>query len=223
VLRAARGGRRDRNAAVVVMGDRLGLYAARRRRGLTSSSSRAHHGERALRPQWSMLRPRRLCGVRPGWSVYTAAARAGRRAERRGEPRFLPGFFQLRSALSATRRGLPSRAQRRGVAGMTQPRRLRRLPSDSPSGHNASLIASWLPALDGGRRELESGARVATSGAGTGHRDPDGSGLPSSTFVAPTITKARSRTRAAPCAGGGRSGSRAIRDGLCGCESGRGL
>ncbi len=85
------------NAALVVIGDKLGLYRAMAGAGpLTPAELAERTGTRALRPRVAE-RPgrRRLRRVRRRAAAATRSARAGARARRRDSPAFLPGAFQL--------------------------------------------------------------------------------------------------------------------------------
>ena len=86
------------NAALVVMGDRLGLYRALAGAGPTSPARarRAHRRERALRARVAE-RPggRRLRRVRPGSGRYTLPPEQAVALTDEDSPAYLPGFFQI--------------------------------------------------------------------------------------------------------------------------------
>ena len=164
------------NAALVVMGDKLGLYRALAGAGgLTPRRARApRRRQRALRPRVAeRAGGRRLRRVRPGSGQLHAAARAGRRADRRGEPclpaRLLPDRARHRHRLAAHHRGRPQRRRRR--LARAQPRRVRGLRALLP----ARLQRQPDPVLAAGarRRRREARARRArspTSAAATAPR-----------------------------------------------------
>ncbi len=125
-------------AALVVMGDKLGLYRALAGAGgLTPGRARAaDRRERALRPRVAERAGRgRLRGVRPDRRHLHAPAgadgRPHRRVESRVPPRLLPDRARHCDRLAADHRGGPQRRGRR--LARAQPRRVRWLRALLPA------------------------------------------------------------------------------------------
>ena len=164
------------NAALVVMGDKLGLYRALAGAGGRSPrpSSRERTGHRrALRARVAQ-RPggRRLRRLRPRQRPLHAAARAGGRAHRRGQPGLPARVLPDRARLGAsTRRGSPRRRAAATGVGWHEhvPRRARGLRAVLPArlqreprrrtGCRRSTASS---------RSSSAGATVADVGCGHG-------------------------------------------------------
>ena len=142
------------NAALVVIGDRLGLYRALAGAGPldaaelaartgTAERVRARVAERAGRGRLRRRTTRR--------AAATAPARAGRRARRRGQPHVPPGLFQLALGAvidspriaQAMRTGEGVGWHEHGADVHDGCERFFR------PGYTANLVATWLPALDG--------------------------------------------------------------------------
>ena len=189
------------NTALVVMGDKLGYYRALAdaRPAHAGRARRADRHRRALRPGVAQ-RPggRRLRRLRPDDRPLHAAARAGGRAHRRDQPG-VPARASSRSpsARSATPTASSTRpAPATASAGTSTTTTSTSAASGSSGpGYNAHLVAAWLPALDGVRRQ-------APGGRPGGRRrlrprrvdDPDGAGVPDvAASSARTTTPARSR------------------------------
>ena len=142
------------NAALVVMGDKLGLYRALAGRPARSPrrAGRAHRHRRALRPRVAERPGRgRLRQLRPGERPLHAAARAGRRADRLDSPAYLPGFFQL--ALGSVIDSPRIVEKARSGDGFGWHEHVHDVHEGCERffrpGYNASLVSQWLPALDG--------------------------------------------------------------------------
>src|SRR5579883_1824329 len=194
--------------ALVVLGDRLGLYKAMRDGGRMTAAElagRTDTNERCVR-EW-------LCAqAAAGYVEYDRnedtfhlnAEQAIVFADE-DSPAFMAGAFEVLSAFwidepkvsQAFRsgRGLPwnvlSACLFRGTERFFR------------SGYNANLVTSWLPALDGVVEKLEQGARVADVGCGHGASTiVMAEAFPNSTFVGAdyhdgSIATARERAKAA--------------------------
>ena len=176
------------NAALVVMGDRLGLYRALAGAGALTPAelaARTGTGERYLR-EWLNAQ------AAGGYVVYHAEGRYSLPAENavaltdEDSPAYLPGFFEiaLGSVLDSPR---ITDAVRSG-AGVGWHEHNQHVHDGCERffrpGYNANLIGSWLPALDGVVARLERGARVADVGCGHGASTILMAGaFPRSTFV----------------------------------------
>ncbi len=176
------------NAALVVMGDRLGLYRALTGAGALTPgelASRTGTCERYVR-EWLNAQ------AAGGYVDYHAEGRYSLPAEQavaltdEDSPAYLPGFFEiaLGSVLDSPR---ITDAVRSG-AGVGWHEHNQHVHDGCERffrpGYNANLIGSWLPALDGIVARLERGARVADVGCGHGASTILMAGaFPRSTFV----------------------------------------
>ena len=190
------------NAALVVMGDKLGYYRAlagrrsdvRRPSWPSGPSTSEHYAREWLNAQ-----------AAGGFVEYdpTTAGTCCRPSRRSRSPtraarRSCPASSRSRSAPCKT----PARRSRRpaaapGSAGTsTTPTYTTVASGSSGPGYNANLLTGWLPALDG------RGRQARTRCAGGRHRlrprrldDPDGEGVPAvDASSAPTTTRRRSRS-----------------------------
>ncbi len=189
------------NAALVVMGDKLGLYRA-------MAELRAHHAEppgrrhrhrRAVRPGVAQ-RPgrRRHRRLRPRDRPLHAAARAGRRVHRRDQsgvpPGLLPDRARHRAGLRQDRRAGPQRCRLR--LARAQPRRARGLRAVLPArATTPTWSASGCPRWTASCRSWSGAPRSPTSAAATAPRPSSwrrrSRGRPS---TARTTTRSRSTT-----------------------------
>ena len=161
------------NTALVVMGDRLGLYRAMAGAGpLTSDELAARVGvsERYTREWLNAQAAGGYVEYEPDSGRYTLPPEQTVALTDADSPAFLPGFFQiaLGSVLDSPR--IVEAARTGGGVGWHEHvddvfegcERFFR------PGYNANLLSSWLPALDGVVEKLEGGARVADVGCGHG-------------------------------------------------------
>ena len=173
------------NAALVVMGDKLGLYRAMAGAGPLTPVELAGAPASAERYVREWLNAQAAGGYveyDPADGTYTLPPEQADRAHRREQPGLpaglLPDRARHRDRLAAHHRGGPQRRRRR--LARAQPRRVRRAASGSSGpATTPTWSPSWLPALDGVVEKLE--ARRA----GRRHRlrprrldDPDGPGVP---------------------------------------------
>jgi len=200
------------HAAMVVIGDKLGLYKRLSEHGpMTSAELAAATGcaERYVR-EWLASQ------AAGGYVTYHAAHGRYSLSEEQAfaladenSPAFLPGAFQV--ALAAvkaeakiaeafqTGQGLGWHEHDAGLFHGTE--RFFR------PGYAANLVSSWIPALDGVEPLLKQGARVADIGCGLGASTVlMASAFPNSTFVGfdyhtPSIETARQRAAEAGVAG----------------------
>ena len=143
------------NAALVVMGDRLGYYRALAGGGPDDAAAalaeRTETGEHYAREWLNAQAAGGYRRLRPGDRTLHAAARAGRRPHRREPARpSCPASSRSRSAPSATpphHRGGPQR--RRLRLARAQPDVHDGCERFFRPGYDANLVAEWLPALDG--------------------------------------------------------------------------
>ena len=164
------------NAALVVMGDKLGLYKAMAGAGPLEPAEIARRADvsRALRAR---MAERAGCGrlrrVRPGERPLHAAARAGDGTHRRDQPgvpgRLLPDRGRLGARLAAHHRGRPDRGGHR--LARPRARRARRAASGS-SGPATTRTSSrrGSPRSTASSRSSSRARRWPTSAAATAPR-----------------------------------------------------
>jgi SAM-dependent methyltransferase len=196
------------NTALVVMGDRLGLYRAMAGAGPLASdelAARAGVSERYTREWLNAQAAGGYVEYDPDSGRYTLPPEQTVALTDAESPAFLPGFFQiaLGSVLDSPR--IVEAARTGGGVGWHEHvddvfegcERFFR------PGYNANLLSGWLPALDGVVAKLERGVRVADVGCGHGASTIlMGAAYPNSTFLgsdyhAGSIATARQRAETA--------------------------
>jgi len=161
------------NSALVVMGDRLGLYRALAGSGALTPAELAERTQVAERYVREWLNAQAAGGYvdyDPLTETYSLPPEHAVALTDEESPAFLPGFFQIAvgSVIDSPRITEAARTGEgvgwhehnddvyHGCERFFRP------------GYNTSLIASWLPALDGVVEKLERGATVADIGCGHG-------------------------------------------------------
>jgi SAM-dependent methyltransferase len=161
------------NAALVVMGDRLGLYRALAGAGaITPGELAAHTGpsERYVREWLNAQAAGGYVDYHPAEGRYSLPPEQAAALTDEDSPAYLPGFFQiaLGSVLDSPR---ITEATRNG-AGVGWHDHNHHVHDGCERffrpGYNANLVESWLPALDGVVERLQRGALVADVGCGHG-------------------------------------------------------
>lgn len=161
------------NAALVVMGDKLGLYRALAGAGALTSgelADRAGVAERYVREWLNAQAAGGFVEYDPAGDRYTLPAEHALALTDEDSPAYLAGFFQvaLGSVLDSPR---ITEAARSG-AGIGWHEHSHDVFEGCERffrpGYNANLVPSWLPALDGVLEKLEAGAKVADVGCGHG-------------------------------------------------------
>ena len=161
------------NTALVVMGDRLGLYRALAGAGpLTSAelAQRTGTAERYVREWLNAQAAGAYVEYDPDTGRYRLPPEQAAALADESSPAYLPGFFQ--SALGAMV-GSPriTEAARTG-AGVGWHEHSQDVFDGAGrffgTNYNAHLVAEWLPALDGVVAKLQRGASVADAGCGQG-------------------------------------------------------
>jgi SAM-dependent methyltransferase len=177
------------NTALVVMGDRLGLYRAMAGAGpLTPGelSGRTGTNERYVREWLNAQAAGGFVEYDPDTSRYTLPAEHAVALTDESSPAFLPGFFQLAlgsladspKIIEAAKTGEGFGWHAHGQDVFDGCERFFR------PGYNANLLSAWLPALDGVVGKLERGAKVADVGCGHGASTIlMAEAFPASTFV----------------------------------------
>src|SRR5689334_23536944 len=161
------------NTALVVMGDRLGLYKALAGAGPltpTELADRTGTAERYVREWLNAQAAGGYVEYDPDTGRYTLPPEQALALTDSESPAYLPGFFQiaLGSVVDSPRITEAARSGdgvgwhdhvhdvHEGCERFFRP------------GYNANLVAAWLPALDGVVDKLERGAKVADVGCGHG-------------------------------------------------------
>jgi SAM-dependent methyltransferase len=161
------------NAALVVMGDRLGYYQA------LADDGPATPGELAERTNTSEHYTREWLNAQaaggyveydPSTGQYTLPPEQTVALTDPSSPAYLPGFFQI--ALGTVQHTTQTIEAARSGAGIGWHEH----SADVHVGcerffrpsYNANLLSSWLPALEGVVEKLERGAKVADIGCGHG-------------------------------------------------------
>jgi 2-polyprenyl-3-methyl-5-hydroxy-6-metoxy-1,4-benzoquinol methylase len=196
------------NAALVVMGDKLGLYRALADGGGLSPAELAERtgtAERYVREWLNAQAAGGFVAYDPDSGLYSMAPEQTVALTDSDSPAYLPGFFQIAigSVLDSPRITQAARTGQgigwgdhvhdvhEGCERFFRP------------GYNAHLVSEWLPALDGVIEKLERGALVADVGCGHGASTIlMAQAFPNSRFVgsdyhAGSIETARARAQAA--------------------------
>jgi 2-polyprenyl-3-methyl-5-hydroxy-6-metoxy-1,4-benzoquinol methylase len=196
------------NTALVVMGDRLGLYRGLAGAGgLTSTqlAERTGTAERYVREWLSAQAAGGYVAYDPSSETYSLPPEQTVALTDPDSPAYLPGFFQVAMGPVADSPRITEAARsgdgigwhehvhdvHEGTERFFQP------------GYNANLVAEWLPALDGVVDKLARGAKVADVGCGHGASTIlMAQAFPNSTFVGSdyhegSIETARIRAREA--------------------------
>jgi SAM-dependent methyltransferase len=161
------------NAALVVMGDRLGYYQALADGGPTTPA------ELAEKTSTSEHYAREWLNAQAAGGFVEYDAHTGKyllppeqavALTDESSPAFLPGFFQI--ALGTVQHTTETIEAARSGAGIGWHEHNSDVHLGCERffrpGYNANLIAGWLPALDDAVQKLQTGARVADIGCGHG-------------------------------------------------------
>jgi SAM-dependent methyltransferase len=196
------------NAALVVMGDKLGFYRALAGAGPLSPAELAERtgtAERYVREWLNAQAAGSFVEYDPESGRYSLPPEQAVALTDPGSPAYLPGFFQiaLGSVLDSPK---VAEAARNGT-GFGWHEHVHDVHEGCERffrpGYNANLIAGWLPALDGVVAKLERGALVADVGCGYGASTIlMAQAFPNSTFAGSdyhdgSINAARSRAQEA--------------------------
>jgi len=192
------------NTALVVMGDRLGLYRALAGAGpLTPAelAQRTGTAERYVREWLNAQAAGAYVTYDPDSGRYTLPAEHAIALTDESSPAYLPGFFQtaLGSVLDSPR--ITEAAKTSEGVGWHEHNQdvFDGVERFFRAGYNAHLVAEWLPALDTVVDKLQRGAMVADVGCGHGASTIlMAQAFPASTFVGSdyhegSITTARQR------------------------------
>ena len=177
------------NTALVVMGDKLGLYRALAGAGpLTPAevASRSGCAERYVREWLNAQAAGGYLEYDPGSGRYLLPAEQAVALTDESSPAYLPGFFQI--ALGSVHDAPRVVDAARSGAGIGWHDHVADVHDGCERffrpGYNAHLVEEWLPALDGAVAKLEAGAHVADVGCGHGASTIlMAQAFPASTFV----------------------------------------
>jgi 2-polyprenyl-3-methyl-5-hydroxy-6-metoxy-1,4-benzoquinol methylase len=177
------------NAALVVMGDRLGLYQALAGAGRLSPSELADRTGTAERYVREWLNAQAAGGYveyDPDSACYSLPPEQAVALTDKTSPAYLPGFFQI--ALGSVIDSPRIVEKARSGDGFGWHEHVHDVHEGCERffrpGYNAHLIPEWLPSLDGVVEKLQSGALVADVGCGHGASTIlMAEAFPSSTFV----------------------------------------
>ncbi len=177
------------NTALVVMGDRLGLYRAMAGAGPLSPAELAERTETAERYVREWLNAQAAGGYveyDADSGRYTLPPEQAVALTDSGSPAYLPGFFQI--ALGSVLDSPKIVDAARTGAGFGWHEHVHDVHEGCERffrpGYNANLLPEWLPALDGVVGKLERGALVADVGCGHGASTVLlASAFPNSSFV----------------------------------------
>jgi 2-polyprenyl-3-methyl-5-hydroxy-6-metoxy-1,4-benzoquinol methylase len=200
------------NAALVVMGDKLGLYRALAGAGaLTSEELAARTGtsERYVREWLNAQAAGGYVDYDAEDGTYTLPPEQTVALTDSESPAYLPGFFQIAlGSIVDSPRIMDAVRSGDGVGWHEHVHDVHEgCERFFRPGYNANLIAGWLPALDGVVAKLEQGATVADVGCGHGASTVlMAQAFPNSTFVGSdyhdgSIAEARKRAEEAGVAG----------------------
>jgi len=161
------------NAALVVMGDKLGLYRAlAAARGLSSAELAARTGtsERYVREWLNAQAAGGFVAYDADSGRYSLPPEQAVALTDSDSPAYLPGFFQI--ALGSVIDSPKIMERARSGDGFGWHEHVHDVHEGCERffrpGYNAHLIVEWLPALDGVVAKLERGAQVADIGCGHG-------------------------------------------------------
>src|SRR3954470_10248712 len=161
------------NAALVVMGDKLGLYRAMAGAGpLTPAelAGRTNTAERYVREWLNAQAAGGYVVYEADSGRYTLPPEQAAALTDEDSPAYLPGFFQIAlGSVTDSPRIVEAARDGHGIGWHDHVDDVHEgCERFFRPGYNANLVPSWLPALDGVVDKLERGASVADVGCGHG-------------------------------------------------------
>lgn len=160
------------SSALVVLGDRLGLYAALKEAPATATelAERTQTHERYVQEWLDAQAAAGYVTYDPALLTYSLPPEQAEAFANPDSPAFVPGFFQITAAVFQAVDRMADRFKT--GEGLAWGEHHHCLFSGTErffrSSYIGNLTASWLPALDGGVQRLERGAKVADVGCGLG-------------------------------------------------------
>lgn len=196
------------SGALVVLGDRLGLYRAMAALGPTTPaelSKRTETAERYVREWLNAQAAGGYVTYDPSTGRYTLPPEQAFALAEELSPAFCPGLFQVTKAVWAADEKIAKNFRDGGGTewGDHHECLFEGTERFFRSGYIGNLVTAWIPALDGVQKKLERGAKVADVGCGLGASTIlMAKAFPKSTFVGfdyhePSIQAARARAREA--------------------------
>ena len=177
------------NAALVVMGDKLGLYRALADAGPMTPvelARRSDVSERYVREWLNAQAAGGYVDYDPVSGIYTLPPEQTAALTDDQSPAYLPGFFQIALGAVIDSPRITEVARSGDGVGWHEHNHdvFEGCERFFRPGYNAALVSDWLPALDGVIEKLESGVRVADIGCGHGSSTIlMAEAFPNSTFV----------------------------------------
>jgi SAM-dependent methyltransferase len=161
------------HAALIVIGDKLGLYRAMAEAGPVTSSElakRAGVAERYVREWLAANAASGYVNYDAAGGRYSLSAEQSFALAEEGSPAFLPGAFQLATAALKAEPKIAEAFRTGSGLGWHEhdPELFRGTERFFRPGYAANLISGWIPSLDGIEAKLRKGARVADVGCGHG-------------------------------------------------------
>jgi SAM-dependent methyltransferase len=161
------------NAALVVMGDKLGLYRGLAGAGPLTPAELAERTDTAERYVREWLNAQAAGGYveyDPDTGRYTLPPEQAMAMTDEDSPAYLPGFFQIAlGSVHDSPRIADAARTGQGVGWHDHAHDVHEgCERFFRPGYNASLVSTWLPALEGVVEKLERGGKVADVGCGHG-------------------------------------------------------
>ncbi|MBV8758653.1 MAG: class I SAM-dependent methyltransferase [Deltaproteobacteria bacterium] len=162
------------SAALVVLGDRLGLWRAMAKAGQPVSpaelAKRTETTERYVREWLNAMAASGYIQYCTETKTYLLPPEAAEALANPESPAFVPGLFQVTAAMWAAESKIAANFKTgAGLEwGHQHPCLFEGTERFFRSGYLGNLIQAWLPALNGVTAKLERGARVADVGCGVG-------------------------------------------------------
>lgn len=161
------------SAALVVVGDQLGLYKAMAEAGPIDSATLAGRTATAERYVREWLAAQAAAGFvtyDAGSRRYSLSAEQAAVFADEGSPAFMPGAFQVVAAMFRDQAKIAEAFRTGSGVGWHEhdPILFRGTERFFRPGYAVHLVGEWIPALEGMKDKLERGARVADVGCGHG-------------------------------------------------------